>query len=276
MDSQHRDDPTYVMGYSAEERERLIQQAGLFGPITERFLRTAGVGSGMRVLDVGCGVGDVSILCARLVGADGEIIGMDRDPAALARARERVVAAELPNVRFIEGDFRELPPGEPFDAVVGRAVLMYAADPAAALRSLLPQLRSGGIVALQEFDYTTLVAVPSVALMEQLADWWRRAAGQAGIELQMGFKLFPTYLAAGLPGPEMHGDTILGGGPDFAGYAYLAGVFRSILPLMERFGIATASEVDIETLVDRLREEMVASGGVITLQMAVSAFARKP
>jgi SAM-dependent methyltransferase len=275
VDTQHRADPTYVMGYSAEERERLIQQAGLFGPITERFLRTAGLGAGTRVLDVGCGVGDVSMLCARLVGADGEIVGMDRDPAALARARERVTAADLSNVRFIEGDFRELPPGEPFDAVVGRAVLMYAADPAAALRSLLPHLRSGGIVAFQEFDYTTLIALPSFALIEQLADWWRRVAGQAGIELQMGFKLFPAYLAAGLPGPEMHGETILGGGPHFAGYAYVAGIFRSILPLLERFGIATAGEVDVETLADRLREEVVARSSVFTLQMAVGAFARK-
>jgi SAM-dependent methyltransferase len=273
---QQHEDPTYVMGYSAEERDRLIEQAGLFGPITERFLRTAGLGSGMRVLDVGCGVGDVSMLCARLVGVDGEIVGMDRDPAALARARERVAAAELSNVRFIERDFRELPPGEPFDAVVGRAVLMYAADPAQALRSLLPQVRSGGIVAFQEFDYTTLVALPSFALVEQLADWWRRVASQAGIELQMGLKLFPTYVAAGLPGPEMHGETILGGGPDFAGYAYLAGIYRSILPLLERFGIAAAGEVDIDTLADRLREEMVARGGVITLQMAVGTFARKP
>jgi SAM-dependent methyltransferase len=264
------------MGYSAEERERLIEQAGLFGPITERFLRTAGLGSGMRVLDVGCGVGDVSMLCARLVGAEGEVVGMDRDPAALARARERVAAAELSNVRFIEGDFRELPPGEPFDAVVGRAVLMYAADPVAALHSLLPHLRSGGVAAFQEFDYTTLIALPPFALVEQLADWWRRAATQAGIELQMGLKLFPTYVAAGLPGPEMHGETILGGGPDFAGYADLAGIYRSILPLLERFGIVTAGEVDIDTLADRLREEMVSRGGVITLQMAVGGFARKP
>jgi SAM-dependent methyltransferase len=276
VNSQHRADPTYVMGYSAEERERLIQQAGLFGPITERFLRTAGVISGMRVLDIGCGVGDVSMLCAGLVGAEGAVVGVDRDPAALARARERVATAELPNVRFIEGDFRELPPGEPFDAVVGRAVLMYAADPAAALRSLLPHLRSGGIAALQEFDYTTLVAVPSFALIEQLADWWRRTAGQTGIELQMGFKLFPTYVAAGLPGPELHGETILGGGPDFVGYAYLAGIFRSILPLMERFGIARASAVDVDTLADRLREESLSNGSVIALQMVVGGFARKP
>ena len=276
MDSQHRAEPIYVMGHSAEERDRLIQQAGLVGPITERFLRTAGLGSGMRILDVGCGVGDVSMLCAGLVGAEGEIVGVDRDAAALARARERVAAATLPNVRFIEGDFRELPPGQPFDAVVGRAVLMYAADPAAALRSLLPHLRSDGIVAFQEFDYTNLVALPSSDLYERIADWWRRTASQAGIELQMGLKLFPTYVAAGLPEPDLQAETIIGGGPDFAGYAYLAGVFRSIMPLMERFGVATPEEVDIDRLADRLREETVALGGVVALQMIVGASARKP
>src|SRR5918993_3364033 len=170
MDSQHRADPTYVMGYSAEERERLIQQAGLFGPITERFLRTAGLDSGMRVLDIGCGVGDVSMLCAGLVGPDGVVVGVDRDPGALQRARERVAAARLENVSFMEGDFRELPVAEPFDAVVGRAVLMYAADPAEALRSLLPHLRTGGIVSFQEFDYTNLMALPSSELYERIVD----------------------------------------------------------------------------------------------------------
>jgi cyclopropane fatty-acyl-phospholipid synthase-like methyltransferase len=57
MDVPGRSDPTYVMDYSAEEREQLIQQAGHFGPITEHFLRTAGLDSGMRVLDAGCGAG---------------------------------------------------------------------------------------------------------------------------------------------------------------------------------------------------------------------------
>jgi SAM-dependent methyltransferase len=276
MDSQDRSDPTYVMGYSAEERERLIQQAGLFGPITERFLRTAGLDSGMRVLDVGCGVGDVSMLCAGVVGPEGVVVGIDRDPGALQRARERIAAEGLDNVSFREGDFRELPVTESFDAVVGRAVLMYAADPAEALRSLLPHLRSGGIVAFHEFDFTHLTALPSSALYDRVADWWRRTAGQAGIELQMGFELFPTYRAAALPDPNLQAETIVGGGPDFAGYSYLAGVIRSILPLMETFGIATAEEVDIDTLTDRLREETVAGGGVVALQMIVGAVARKP
>lgn len=268
-------DPVYILGHSAEERERLIQQAGIFGQITERFLRSAGIAPGMRILDVGCGVGDVTMLCAWLTGTGGEVIGVDRDADALARARERVAGLGLTNVRFVEADYRELPAMEPVDAVVGRAVLMYAADPAAALTSLLPHLRQGGIVAVQEFDYTSLIALPASALLDQLADWWRRTASRAGIELQMGFKLYPAFIAAGLPGPRMEGDTIIGGGPDFVGYPYLAGVFRSILPLMEKLGIATAEQVDPATLEDRLREAIVTGGGTLALQMIVGAAARK-
>jgi SAM-dependent methyltransferase len=264
------------MGHSPEERERLIQQAGLFGPITERFLRTAGIAPGMRVLDVGCGVGDVTLLCADLVGPEGAVVGVDRDPAALARARERVQDAGLNHVELREGDFRELTFAEPFDAVVGRAVLMYAADPVEAIRALLPHLRQGGIVAFQEFDFTSLGAVPQSEVFDQVADWWRRTATRAGVELQMGLKLFATYRAAGLPEPDLQADTIVGGGPSFGGYAYLAGVIRSVLPLTERFGVATADEVGIDTLADRMRAEIVGSGGVLPLQMIVGAAARKP
>jgi SAM-dependent methyltransferase len=269
-------DPTYVMGRSAEERERLIQQADLFGPITERFLRAAGVAPGMRVLDVGCGVGDVTLLCADLVGPDGSVVGIDRDPTALARARERVADAALDRVELREGDFREMGSAEPFDAVVGRAVLMWAADPAEAIRRVLPHVRSGGIVAFHELDFTNLVALPRTNSHDRVVDWWRRTATHAGVELQMGLKLFPVYRAAGLPPPEMHGDTILGGGPDYGGYTYLADSIRSMLPLMEQFGVATADEVDIDTLAERLRDETVSGGGVLALSMMVGAAARKP
>lgn len=268
-------DPTYVMGHSEQERERLMRQAGLYAPISERFLRTAGIAPGMRVLDVGCGVGDVALLCADLVGSSGEIVGIDRDPAALARGRERIASAGVRHARLLEGDYRELPVTELFDAVVGRFVLMYAADPSEAIRSPLPHLRPGGIVAFQELDFTDVLSWPRGALFDRIVNWWRASAGQAGIELHMGLKLYPTYLAAGLPAPHLQGDMLLGGGADFAGYAYLAGIVRSILPMLERYGIATAAEVDVETLADRLRDETVASQGVISLALAVGASSRK-
>src|SRR5438309_1192712 len=63
----------YVLGHSPSEIRRLVSQAAILRPITERLLRTAGVGRGMRVLDLGCGAGDVSMLAAELVGPSGSV-----------------------------------------------------------------------------------------------------------------------------------------------------------------------------------------------------------
>ena len=68
----------YILGHDPGELDRLIAQARFFGDLTEEVLRRAGVGPGMRVLDVGCGTGDVSFLAARLVGPTGSVLGVDR------------------------------------------------------------------------------------------------------------------------------------------------------------------------------------------------------
>ena len=75
--------PEYMLGHSDVEIQRLIQQGAILRPITERLLRVAGVSEGMRVLDVGCGGGDVSFLAAELVGPSGSVLGIDRNPEAL-------------------------------------------------------------------------------------------------------------------------------------------------------------------------------------------------
>ena len=94
----------------------------------------AGIRPGMRVLDLGCGVGDVAFVAADLVGPDGYVVGVDRSPEALARARIRAEQRGLAQVEFFEGDIHDPAPGRPFDAVVERAVLMYVPDPAEVLR----------------------------------------------------------------------------------------------------------------------------------------------
>jgi ubiquinone/menaquinone biosynthesis C-methylase UbiE len=110
----------YPLGNTDAEHERLIRQAVRVAPTTERFFREAGVGRGQRVLDVGSGVGDVAMLAARLVGPSGEIVGIERDPKFIAKARARVTEAGLHNVSFSESDVGEILDGKPFDAGVGR------------------------------------------------------------------------------------------------------------------------------------------------------------
>jgi len=52
--------PDYVMGHSDRERRRLALQAAVLNPLTDSFLRRAGISAGMRILDLGCGIGEVS------------------------------------------------------------------------------------------------------------------------------------------------------------------------------------------------------------------------
>jgi 2-polyprenyl-3-methyl-5-hydroxy-6-metoxy-1,4-benzoquinol methylase len=65
----------YLLGHSEREIQRLIHQAAILRPITERLFREIALRPGMRVLDLGCGAGDVSMLAAELVGPTGLVIG---------------------------------------------------------------------------------------------------------------------------------------------------------------------------------------------------------
>jgi 2-polyprenyl-3-methyl-5-hydroxy-6-metoxy-1,4-benzoquinol methylase len=120
----------YALGYSEQEAERLKIQAQFLRGLTETFFRAAGVGEGMRVLDVGCGVGDVAMLAADLAGPSGTVLGVDRDAGSIDKARLR--AAErgyAQRVSFERVDPTEFQTTEKFDAVVGRYVLLYQSDP---------------------------------------------------------------------------------------------------------------------------------------------------
>src|SRR6516164_10514008 len=131
----------YALGHSARELDRLSFQASVVAPFTRQLFSQAGIKPGMRVLDVGSGAGDVAFLAAELVGPTGWIIGVDRSATALAVARARANEQSLRNVTFLDGDPTEMTFEQAFDAVVGRYVLMYQADPARMLSKLKTLLR---------------------------------------------------------------------------------------------------------------------------------------
>ena len=70
---------SYALGYNERELNRLLLQSRILGPMTTRMLSAAGLKPGMRVLDAGCGPGDVSLIAAKLVGPTGSVVGLDRD-----------------------------------------------------------------------------------------------------------------------------------------------------------------------------------------------------
>src|SRR5215470_7752344 len=110
----------YALGHSEQELQRLTRQAQAFEPFTRQLFEEAGISRGMRVLDVGCGSGDVAFLAADLVGPSGKVVGVDRERKAVDWADARARSLGMRNVKFVEGDPTEMEFDRQFDAVIGR------------------------------------------------------------------------------------------------------------------------------------------------------------
>ena len=274
MSNQTRD-AEYTMGRSEGETERLIEQSQLYDDVTRRFFLRSGIAKGMKVLDLGSGAGDVALTLAEFVGPDGTVIGVDVNPDILKTAQDRADAAGFSNVEFITGDIRTLELPNDFDAIVGRLVLLYMAHPAEALKKLVTHLRSGGIVAFQDTElalYRTVIH-PDTPLINQLVEWGLTVFERSGAHLNMGMELYRVFVDAGLPEPTLHFEAPMGGPKDWPGYAYLANSFRSLVPLMEAYGIATAEEIDIDTLAERIQVEVATSKRPLLLPPHITAYA---
>jgi SAM-dependent methyltransferase len=272
-------DPTYVMGRSEAEARRLMLQARLYDRITRRFLADAGLTTGMTVLDVGSGAGDVAFAAADLVGPSGRVVGVDANPVVLETARARARQEGRSNVAFVAGDCRSAVLGDDFDAAVGRMVLMYTRDVSETVQAIVDRVRPGGVVAFAEGDFTPVLGYVSAGpdgLSRSTWEWGARAFECAGIPITMAAQLNRAFMAAGLGEPEMTVHTPLGGGDAWSEYDWFAASLHSLLPVLEQYGIVTAEILDPESLALRCRAEVIKTGVPLMLIPLVTAWARKP
>ncbi len=114
------------------------------GPATEKMLDLAGVGPGGRVLDVGCGSGEQTVLAAHRVGTTGHVLAIDIAAPMIAAAEKTIAAAGLTNVSTRVCSAEALADDACFDAAISRLVLMLIPDPLAAARAVWTVLRPGG------------------------------------------------------------------------------------------------------------------------------------
>jgi len=242
---------------------------------TENLLADAGITRGQRVLDIGCGMGDVSLIAADLVGPSGEVVGIDSSAGPLAIARDRVQDLGLSNLRFVQGDLNDLPKdiGE-FDAITGRRVLMYQPDAVATLRTLCQYLRSGGLVALHEHDTTMVPAsLAPLPMHKQAQGWLLQMLKGEGADTHMGFRLHEVLTEAGLNVGHVRAEAIVQ--TPSQPYA-LYPIIHAVMPRLLALGIATEAEIDIETLEQRLNDERLASEATYIADMMFGAWANKP
>ena len=265
----------YALGYTNFEHARLIRQAARIAPYTERLFREAGIGPGQRVLDLGSGVGDVSMLLARIVGPSGEVIGIERDAYSIARADARVAESGLRNISFIQADVNEIVSDQPFDAAVGRFILMFLPDPASVLRSLTQLVRPGGIVVFQECSWAPFLAFAArFPLRSKVLSAIHETFLRAGVNPEMGIALYQIFQQVGLPAPAMHMETLLGSDANLT--SLICDLLSSMRPLIQQHKVSLQTLGDLETVSDRIQAELVASNTVASFVPLVGVWARKP
>jgi hypothetical protein len=164
----------------------------------------------------------------------------------------------------------------PFDAAVGRLVLLYAADPAAALATVATHVHPGGLVAFQEMEMnaTAARAVYGETLLARVVEAVCGTFAAAGVRVNMASELRRTFVKAGLGKPEVVGEFVVGGGEDSAGYSWLANTLRSLAPLSRKVGIPLEPLGDLETLAQRMRAEAASTGRDFWSPPYVGAFVR--
>jgi ubiquinone/menaquinone biosynthesis C-methylase UbiE len=263
----------YAMGRTFQEYARLARQAEIMKPMTRRLFTEAGVQPGMTVLDLGSGAGDVCLLLAEMVGPTGKVIGLDLDDQGLQHARERAAAAGLTNITFTHSDFTHYIPDAPLDAIVGRLVLMYQADPAEALGKLTQYLRPGGAVAFIEPWFASPPG-PDSTIKKSIAcivETLRRS----GAHVDLGPRLHRVFQTAGLPLPNMRYEAVMDPRPDSPLFSFIADTVTNILPKAIEYGIPGAAEIDPATIAPRIAAEMNHVGYAMLAAPMVSAWCVK-
>lgn len=243
--------------------------------MTERLLDDAGIATGMRVLDIGCGPGAVTFMLARRVGMTGHVYAVDHDPQMLALAQTHARSLRLTNITFVEGGFAVplVAPGE-IDAVVGRRVLMYQPDPVEAVRQLTRVVRPGGLVLFHEHETASVADDRTpLPLHDRVRMWLREMLRREGANVHMGFALHGVLAAAGLTVEQVRAEAnVL---TPTAHYP-IGTIIRAVLPRIVSLGVATAEEIAVDTLDERLIAERVQAGATCVWELVFCAWARKP
>ena len=192
----------YVLatGNAAANRLRILHN--IYGPGAAQLLQRAGIKRGMRVADLGCGVGMVTQLLAQLVGPRGEVVGIDYSAQQIEQARE-LLPKNFDNVQFVESSATDTGlPRESFDLVYCRFLLIHLTKPEAALQEMWDLLKPNGILACEDGDLTSAGSEPP-SILEQFSTLFGSLGPKWGVDYTLGRRLFHMVLAAGFSEPEI-------------------------------------------------------------------------
>lgn len=189
----------YLLSNDAVEMQRLQLQARVWEPAASEFLTSLNILPGSKVIDIGCGAMGTLAPLSRLVGASGEVVGLDSRPSLLDAARTYIQEEELSNVLLVEGDaFATGLPSDYFDLVHARFLLAPLGEPESLIKEMLRIVRPGGIIALQEPDASCWNVSPENPAWNALKEAIFAAFTAVGSDFDVGRRTFGLLLSHGM------------------------------------------------------------------------------
>jgi ubiquinone/menaquinone biosynthesis C-methylase UbiE len=192
----------YVLRSGQEGAERLRLLGRVVAPTTEALLSRVGVLEGGHCLDVGCGLGVVTLELARRVGPAGQVVGMDLDDQVVQLARQTAARQMLPVV-FRTGSVMDLATESVYDLVYVRFLLSHLARPEEALHRLIGATRPGGVVVVEDTDFAGHFCYPSCPAFDRYVALYRAAVDGHGGDACLGPRIPQLMEEAGLEQVEL-------------------------------------------------------------------------
>jgi ubiquinone/menaquinone biosynthesis C-methylase UbiE len=187
----------YVLRGGERGAERLRLLASVKWPTTKTLLAHAGLREGMHCLDIGCGIGEVTLAIAEWVGSAGRVVGMDVDERALKLARLESKRRGC-NVKFRVGSAVDLDESAAYDFVFARFVLTHLSKPEQALARMIEATRVGGVVVVEDIDFTGHFSFPACAAFERYVTLYQEVVRRKGGDSNIGPRLLGMCQDAGL------------------------------------------------------------------------------
>ena len=234
----------YLLGVNQKELDRLRHQHMTWKEVTDAFLDRIGVTAGWRCLDAGSGPGFVSADLRERIGEGGELTSLEQAGYYLEWIRAEAKKKNWDNVTLVEGPVEEVElPDETFDLIILRWVGSFAKDPAAFLQKLVPALRSGGVIAIQDYYYEGLSLYPHGGAFDRIAGYARAYYESAGGDLYVTAKVPGILRELGLTVSDFKPNQ-LAGGPESHVMEWGHQYFTVHIPIMAEKGLMTSGERD--------------------------------
>ena len=187
----------YVLRGGEKGAERLNLLARAKWPTTWSLLQRVGVRRGMHCLDVGCGIGAVTLKLAQRVGPNGRAVGTDRDERCLEIARQEALRRKLPALFRVESA-DELQEASVYDLVYSRFLLTHLTEPGRALGRMAAAARPGGLVVVEDIEFAGHFCYPACPAFDRYVSLYQQVVRRKGSDPNIGPRLPGLLVDSGL------------------------------------------------------------------------------